>query len=242
MKYLFTILLALPLQVFAVIPVINFETTSAFYEEGQRVKVKAVLSSPSLDGVFVKVAIDGSSTTDLNDHNMGDWADIYISPGATQGSYTFDILEDTVAEGNETLNLFLTAPLNATIGTKSAMAITIGTLADNNGLPVVNFETSTTTTPEGAVVEVRAILSQAVDSIVHVPIAVSGAAEFPSDHNLIEDAITFFPGATTTTLSITVFEDLDETEVNEDINIRMTAPVVNAQLGSSLEHTITIQE
>ena len=242
MKYLLVILSILPLQVFAALPTINFETTTAFYEEGQRVKVTAVLSAPTTEGVFVKVTIDSNSTADFNDHNMGEWADLYISPGATKGSFTFDILEDSITEGNETLNLFLTAPLNASVGTKGTMAITIGTLAENNGLPFVNFSTTSTTSPEGTVVEVKATLSAAVDSLVHVPITVSGSAEFPSDHNLLEDAMTFFPGVTESTLSISIFEDFDESEVNEDIVIRMTAPVANAQLGTSIEHVITIQE
>ena len=223
-------------ELFAQTPTINFTMSNRTYEEGETVTVTASLSNPTDINVSVKVFIHGDSTASQEDHDFGELGEIHISAGETRGSFTFEIFQDELPESEEFIKLMMAAPLNATLG-NSEMIVRIVETVD---LPVVNFTFAASTVREGNVARVRATLSKPSNSLVIIPLLVCGTAEYPADHNFLEDVIIFFPGLTEAVLSINIHQDLDDLETDEDIVIKMVAPITNARLGQNREHTITI--
>lgn len=226
----------LSFELLAQTPAISFLSTNRTYEEGQTVTVSAILSAPTNVHVSVKVFVHADSTASVEDHDLGEMGEIHISAGETKGSFSFEILPDELPESEEVIKLLMTAPLNATLGA-SEMLVRIVETVD---LPTVNFTYSASTTAEGNVAKIRATLSAPSNSLVVVPLLVCGTAEYPTDHNLLDDVIIFYPGLTEATLSISIHQDLDDLETDEDIIIELIAPVTNASLGVKREHTITV--
>ena len=244
MKILWFLLTFLPLQAYANFPVVNFAPQKKIYYEGQSVTVVLELSAPTELGVSTRLYIDSSSTGSFDDTNIKTLQiPVIVSPGETRGIVTFTILQDEFVENSETLILKIAAPINATLGSESTLELEIrDAVSDETLKPKVSFLTTTTAAEEGQVVEVKAVLSSPSDSLVVVPLEVCGTAEYPSDHDLIKKEIYFNPGSIESVLSISILEDLVVEEIEEDIIIKMIAPVTNAEIGSNSEHVITIQD
>lgn len=242
-KFWFSLLCLLPIQAFAVLPEINFAQQPNIYKEGESVTLTVELSAPTVEGVSVKLYLESSSTagmadTDLNLMNTV----VHISPGESQGSITFNVLEDSEVEGAEYLVLKMGPPQNATPGLASSIMLNlIEGFSNEPMLPRVNFVKSISEIPEGSNIEVKLVLSSPSDSPVIVPISVCGTAEYPSDHDLFTREVVFHPGTTEAILSISIYEDNIQ-EGSEDIVIKLLSPVTNAEIGTLKEHTVFVYD
>ncbi len=240
-KFWFSLLCLLPLQVFAVLPEINFAQQPNIYKEGESVTLTVELSAPTVQGVSVKLYLESVSTagmadTDLNLSNTV----IHISPGESQGSITFNVLEDSETEEIEYFALKMGPTQNAIPGIYSSIMLHfIEGLINEPSLPKVNFVQSRSDISEGSRVEVKMTLTSPSDSPVVVPISICGTSEYPSDHDLFTKEVVFSPGTTEVVLSIRTFEDYIQ-EGSEDIVIKLLSPITNAELGILTEHSVSI--
>lgn len=228
------------INVFAELPVIQFDEEAKYYKEGQRAIISASLSAPTTLGVNVKLVIEDISTADIGDHGVEKYADLYISPGQTKGFISLNLVDDGLSEGFEFVDFRMSAPQNAKLGTKNKIRVTI---EDNFTvmLPEVNFSTAVSTGSEGQTLDVVATLSEPSASLITVPVIVEGTATPLDDHDLPpEIELIFYPGETQVTLSITILNDYIHTEIEETIEMRMIGPVSNAKLGSDRNHLVTI--
>ena len=127
-------------------PVIDFETVSSSGLESVSSKAITVdLSAASGQNVTVNYAVTGTATGSGTDYTLANGT-LTISAGATSGTITIaGIVDDELAEANETVIITLSGPNNAVLGNDSVHTYTI---KDDDGIPEVAFSASTSTGSE----------------------------------------------------------------------------------------------
>ena len=90
------------------------------------------LSAASGQNVSVNYATSNGTATAGADYTAASGT-LTFAAGSTSQTITVNVAEDTVFEGNETLNVTLSAPGNATIATGAA----VGTIIDNDAAPTI---------------------------------------------------------------------------------------------------------
>ncbi|MCK6549143.1 hypothetical protein L6R52_25095 [Myxococcota bacterium] len=153
-----------------------------------------------------------------------------FAPGTTTQPVAISVIGDATNEPAETVFVDLSAPSNATIGTPRGT----GTISDDDGAPALAISDVTVT--EGntgtLVATFNVSLSAASGQTVTVQWATAnGTAVAPADYVAGSGTLTFAPGATTQSITVTVNGDLLD-EVAETFTVTLSAPV-NATLGDA---------
>ncbi len=227
------------------VPVINFDvavksvselTTSASY--------KVLLSVASTQSITVNFALSGGTATRGTDFNLTNGT-LTFAPGETSKSITFSIVNDLLDENDETIQLALSAPTNATLGASSSTTYTI---LDNDTAPTAKFDIRTATgsltsvvnmAESGGTLVVPIVLSGTSARAITVNLAAvaGGTAASGPDFSISGGSVTFAPGETRKSLVLTINEDtLDE--ANETIKLALTSPQAVIGLGSTATVTI----
>ena len=161
-----------------------------------------------------------------------------FAPGVTAQTVTIEINGDTLNELDETFNLALTAPVNATL----VRANGVGTITNDDPLPslaisdvsVVEGNSGTTNAT------LTVTLSAASGRNVTVDFATAdGTATAGSDYTAQNGTLTFTPGQTSRNITIAVTGDT-VTEANETILVNLTN-VTNATLADA-QGVVTITD
>ena len=150
------------------------------------------------------------------------------------------ILDDNVDETDETVNLTLSNPTNASLGTPDDKAVL--TIVDDEGLPVISFNTATYTVGEGGGTATLTVsMSRASASNVTVKYATNdGTATAGSDYTAASGTLTFAPGETSKSISVAIANDnLDEDD--ETVNVVLSNPS-GAILGTPFNAQLTITD
>ncbi|CAN5754779.1 hypothetical protein BH10CHL1_BH10CHL1_39550 [soil metagenome] len=220
-------------------PSVQFSNaTYSVNENGGTATVTVTLSTPSGLAATVNYATSGGTATVGNDYQASSGA-LTFSPGQTIKTFVVPIVEDLLDENDETINLTLSAPGNATLGATIAATLTI---IDNDNPPTVDFSNVTYSVNEnGGTATVTALLSAASGLPVTVNYATSnGTAIAGSDYQAAAGALTFAPGETSKTFVVSILYDaLDEN--NETIDLTLSAPN-HATLGTPASVTLTITD
>lgn len=141
-----------------------------------------------------------------------------FAPGQSSVSLAVTILDDSLIEGSEQLTVTLSGPIGGNV--LGANAASVLTILDDDLVPDLSIDDVTVTEGDGsspttAVFTVR--LSAATGRTVTVDLATTdGSANQPNDYSAIATTtLTFAPGTTTQTVSVSVVGDttpeLDET-------------------------------
>ncbi|MEJ6486264.1 Calx-beta domain-containing protein [Nostoc punctiforme UO1] len=167
---------------------------------------------------------------------------VTFANGETSKTVTIPIVNDAIAESNETINLTLANPQGgATLGTQTTAILTIidndqakpGTLAfsqssftvNEDGTPVTVVTVSRTDGSDGA-----------VGVIVNL---INGSAIAPNDYSNTAISVNFTDGETSKTVTIPIANDA-LLEGNETINLSLTNPTGGAILGTQQNATLVI--
>ena len=203
---------------------------------------QVALATPSAQVVTVKYAVTGGTAT-------GGGADFTLSNGTvtfkaneTVQTVRFPIVNDTRDEADETIQITLSAPSNATLANSSSTLLNI-TILDDDATPSVGFQTIASSGNESVVApKLNVVLSAASGQTVTVPYSVSGGTATGGgvDFTLTNGTVTFAPGQTTQTIALAVINDLRHEEA-ETIAVALGTPS-NATRGSIGTHTYTIQD
>ena len=150
-----------------------------------------------------------------------DQRDVDLQPGQVAQTFTIPIVQDAVAEGNETVNLALTG---TTVGAGLATPKTaLLTITDDE--PVVAFAAESYEVPESrpsVVLTLRRTGNTA--ATVSVPYSAGGGfATGGSDYGPVAGVLTFGPGAVTRTITVPIFNDTGDENV-EDFTVTLGAP------------------
>lgn len=221
------------------LPSVQFNPTTVSVDEvGGQVNFTATLSAPSGRVVSVPYAITGGTASAGEDY-ISTTGVLVFAPGQTSQSFAVTILDDLLDEVDETVEVTLSSPTNATLGAASTATATI---LDNDEPPTIQFselDPALLQVNENAgatIIEVK--LSTPSGKEVRVSYATSnGTAEADSDYLAAAGEVILPAGAITGTFSITILDDL-AVEANETINLQLSAPV-NANLGTD-STTLTI--
>ncbi len=152
-----------------------------------------------------------------------------FNPGEQTKTFTIPLANDTLDEANETVNLALSNPGNATLGSP---IVAILTILDDDPTPTVAFSSASYSVNEGVGTGTISVeLSAASGRTVTVDYATSdGTATQPADYTTATGTLTFNPGEQSKTFSIPLNNDaLDE--ANESINLALSN-ASNATLGT----------
>jgi hypothetical protein len=167
-----------------------------------------------------------------------------FDPGQTNQTISVPVLGDVLSESNETFYVRLLNPTNATLG----RALGRATIQDNDPLPTLDLQAPTSPdggvasqvpSPPASVLEPASgttnvlfdvLLSQPSGRTVTVKYATAGqTAQAGADFVAKSGLLTFAPGVTTQTISITINHDT-VSEPDEVFAVNLRAPV-NATLG-----------
>ena len=222
-------------------PTIDFNTTTSSGAESISSKAITVdLSGPSSEIVTVDYAVTGTATGSGTDYTLLNGT-LSIAAGNTTGTITIaNIVDDSADEPDETVIVTLSSPSNATLGGDKVHTYTI---ADDDGLPTVDFNTASSSGAEDiSSVALTVDLSAASSNDVTVNYAVTGTATGSgTDYTLANGTLTISAGSTSGTITIAGIVDDELDEANETVIITLSNPN-NAVLGNDSVHTYTIND
>ena len=209
------------------------DLTSA--EVAGTVNLVATLSAASEKSITVDYATSDGTATAGSDYTSGSGT-ITFAPGSTSENVPVAVLADTTDEANETVTVTLSNPTNVTLND----AIGELTITDDDSAPSISIA-DVTIPDETAVARTATVsLSAASAKTVAVDFATAdGTATATNDYSSASGTLTFNPGVTSQTVSVTIIQDSID-EPDETFTIGLSNPV-NASI-SVATGTMTITD
>ena len=209
------------------------DLTSA--EVAGTVNLVATLSAASEKSITVDYATSDGTATAGSDYTSGSGT-ITFAPGSTSENVPVSVLADTTDEANETVTVTLSNPTNVTLND----AIGELTITDDDSAPSISIA-DVTIPDETAVARTATVsLSAASAKTVTVDFATAdGTATATNDYSSASGTLTFNPGVTSQTVSVTIIQDSID-EPDETFTIGLSNPV-NASI-SVATGTMTITD
>ncbi len=169
------------------------------------------------------------ATSEGTANSPGDFAAtsgvLTFAPGTVRRTVSVSIGDDALDEPEETFELTLSMPGNATISTATAE----GTIVDNDDAPVLSVADAFAA--EGAALAFAVELNAASGRNVRVSFGTAEGTAGSADYTSVAGELTFAAGTTRRTVSVQLLEDdLDEPE--ETFTLSLSAPV-NASVGGT---------
>ncbi|MEZ5300267.1 MAG: Calx-beta domain-containing protein [Verrucomicrobiales bacterium] len=205
-------------------PAITVAAASAAENAGS-LSFAVTLSAPSaLEVRFDYATADGDAAAGL-DYAAASGTAI-IPPGQTAASVVVPLLDDALDEGDESLSLALSDPVNAALSAASAT----GTITDDDPLPVVSIA-GASAAEDGGTLGFVASLDPPSGREVTVAFSATDGSATAADYALPAGTATFAPGETSAAIVATLVADaLDEPD--ETFAVTLGGPV-NAVLGTA---------
>ncbi|MEZ4870532.1 MAG: Calx-beta domain-containing protein [Caldilineaceae bacterium] len=218
-------------------PTVQFSTADyAIAEDGGSATISAQLSAPSSHAVTVAYATSNGTATAGADYVAASGA-LTFAPGESSQSFTLTISDDAADENDETVNLTLSNPNNATLGGIANATLTI---EDNDGQPTVQFSKATYQEDED---NGTATITVKLSAPSTLPVSIDyasadGDATANSDYLPASGTLTFAPDATSQSFTVSIQNDtLDEAD--ETVLLTLSRPT-NAMLGARDAATLTV--
>ena len=220
-------------------PTVQWESSSyTVGESASSIVVTASLSAPSAQTVTVEYDTVESTATQGSDytHTSGT---LTFSPAEIRKSFPISINEDSLSETDESFNVRLSNPTNATVGFIDQTVVTI----QDNEAPTVSFELVNISENEnvsGGNASVKVVLNRALPSGTASVTVVSsaGSATTAADYSDINLIIPFGVGETEKIVQIPFVNDnLDEGD--ETILLALSNPT-GILAGDNMTSTLTI--
>jgi hypothetical protein len=148
------------------------------------------------------------------------------------------IVNDELIEALETFTVSLSNPINGVLGPRSAHSVTI---VNDDGPATIEFAgTSSSVAEASGQAVVTLVRSGNTTTSATVEVAASaGSATNGSDYSFQTTTITFAPGVTQQTVTVSLVDDSVE-EGDEDLSLVLSNPGSGVTLGSQTSHTVTI--
>ena len=215
-------------------PAPTMDVADAAGVEGGTADFVVDLDKPSGQTVTVAYATaDGTAAAD-GDYVAADGV-LTLAPGRLSGTIEVTLVDDAVDEPNETFTLTLSAAGHATL----RAAVATGTVGDNDDPPRLSVADVVGT--EGGTAELTVVLAGSGSAAATVAYATSdGTAVAGADYGSAAGELTFAPGATAATVSVTLVDDAVN-EPNETFGFTLSGPA-NATLGRSAAQVTVIDD
>ncbi|GIK62226.1 MAG: hypothetical protein BroJett018_00200 [Chloroflexota bacterium] len=187
------------------------------------------LSAASAFSITVPFTAADVSATSPGDYSVTTVSPLTFNPGVTTQNILVDIVRDATDEPNETFEVTLGAPTNATLDPVVANTIGVGTINNDDGPPLVSINDVTVNENAG-----NLTFTVSLSAVSGLPVTVpftsaAGTATTPADYTVTTvSPLTFTPGDTSETITVNIVNDtLDEN--NETFTVTLGTPT-NAQL------------
>jgi hypothetical protein len=226
------------------LPEIEFVLAASSVDEdvaGGTHTVNVELSNPSSTPITVQYDVLGGTATNGGvDYTLSVPETLTFPAGNTIQSFTITIIDDAIAEGDETILLgLLNSSGNATIGPQDEHEVTI---TDDEVTPELNFQLASQSVSENAgTVTLNVLLSGVSSSSITVDYAVSGGTATGGgvDYTFTAGTLSFPAGSTTQSFDVTIIDDTIS-EPDETVLIGLSNAVGPVSIGAQDEHTLTI--
>ncbi len=220
-------------------PTIQLQTAAAnVLENAGTSSFTVTLSGASSKDASVAYTVAGSATSSV-DHGLNSGT-VVIPALAMSKAVSFNIVNDTVYEGSETVVVTLTpsSVVGAALGTLGATTITV---LDDDTAPLAQFSSSAQSALEsGGTATLVVTLDKISSQPVTVPLLVSGTAVANSDYTVPNATVTIAAGSTQGSVNINLINDTLY-ENAETIIFTLGTPT-GAALGPQNTHSVTIQD
>jgi len=214
--------------------------TYSVNENTASVTITVTRTGGTASGVTVNYATSDGTATAGSDYTAKSGT-LTFRAGVAQKTFTIPIINDTLDESDETVNLTLSDPTGgATLGTPDTAVLTI---IDNDSGGVLQFSSATYSVNEGvlsgkAVIKVTRSGGSASGVTVNYSTG-DGTAIAGSDYTATSGTLTFGAGVTSKTFAIPIVKDtLDESD--ETVNLTLSNPTGGATLGTPDTAVLTI--
>lgn len=209
-------------------------TSSANEPDGAQAFGLALTVASPVD-IVVSYTVGGSASA--ADHSLASDSTVTIPAGQTSVDLSDAITNDQIDENDETVDLTIVNATNAVIG---AVAEHVHTILDEDPPPTIGFTVASQTVAEGVgTVNVVVQLSLESGKQISVDLGSSGNAVAGADFMLSATALTFAPGETQKTVTLTVVDDaLDE---DDEVATLALSNLQNVSAGQTTR-TLTITD
>jgi glucose/arabinose dehydrogenase len=207
-------------------------------EAGPSATITVQRSGGTASGIAVSYATANGTASAGADYDSQSGT-LTFGAGVTSMTFTIPIVNDTLDEADETVNLSLSNPTaGATLGTRPNAMLTI---TDNDSAGIFVFGAATYSRAEnGGTATVSVKRSGGTASGATVQYATGGGtATAGVDYTPISGTLTFAAGQTTAQLTIALTADTTA-EADETIGVTLSSPGGGATLGTPSATTLTI--
>jgi len=168
--------------------------------------------------------------------SCGGGTTIQFDPGQSTKDIPIDIIQDGIAEADETIEVTLSNPVGDSL---QLGAVATHTYTISEAPPAVSFGDEPSTGNESfSLIRIPVNLSHAGTSTITVNYAVTGGTATGGDYTLADGTLQFAAGQVRQYISISIIEDVTP-EADETIELTLSNPV-NGTLGARPEFTYTI--
>jgi TolB-like protein len=221
-------------------PVVSFGRSGFRAAENESVAgLDVTLDRSSEKTVSVKYGVTGGTAAERGvDYALRDGVLIF-DPGDTIKHVDLEIVDDSVSEGDESVEVSLRDPKNAVLGKEKAYTYTI---VDNDPQPFVQFAPAIRNVSESAgsvalVVELSALCGQDVV----VPFKTGGTAKEAADYQVLTPNPLVIKAGTKSAEIVIALEDHERKEPARTIDIELAKPEQTA-LGALRVHRLHIAD
>ncbi len=219
-------------------PVIQFPAVILRSAEDSPARVPVYLSMASGKDISFAYRITGGTATGQGVDYISESSTISIPAGDTIGYIEISVLDDAELEGDETILLALTDPVNATLGERQSTTHIIEDIPP----PVIQFPAAILRAGEDSPVRLPLHLSAASGREISVSYRITGGTATGQGVDYIADLslVSIPPGDTVGVIEFPVLDDA-EIEGEETILLMLIDPV-NATLGERQSITYIIED
>ncbi|MFA5970638.1 MAG: Calx-beta domain-containing protein [Sphingomonas sp.] len=201
---------------------------AAAVSEGAALTFTVTKSGTTSQGYAVNFATANGSAVAGSDYNTGSGT-LSFAPGDTSKTITVSTIDDGINEPTESFTVSLSAPSGgATIGTASGA----GTINDNDPPPSFSIGNAGPVTEGGAATFTVTKSGTTVQTYAVNFATADGGAVAGSDYNAVSGMLTFAPGDTAKTITISAVDDAVN-EPTETFSVSLSGSSGGATIGNA---------
>ena len=222
------------------VPSVAFDSALSSVDEGDGV-VSRVVRASGFAPVPITIPVSATGTAiEGTDFNLLT-PSVTIPVGALTAVVGVELLDDGLAEDEETLALGLGLSPSASLGALSSHVITI--TDDDTGNPTIEFTAAASSVGEGDTAVLVAVTMSAVAAVdVTVPVSFAGTATGAGvDYEVTTSPIVIPAGQTTGAFEIVPVQD-PLFELTETVVLQLGTPSAGADLGQVVAHTLMLSD
>jgi len=215
------------------LPALNVQNIVSADENGA-VSLTVSLSAPSALSVTVNYHTEDGTADNGSDYS-GTFGTLTFAPSVTSQSVSVSLLQDLTDEDDETFDLVLSAPVNASVPSPRASV----TITDDDAAPSLSISDNSTADETGTAANLTVSLSAVSQKTVAVSYTTSdGTASAGSDYTAASGTLSFAPGTLTQTINVAILAD-SEDETDETLTLTLSNAINASVADDSGVLTIT---